>query len=68
MDAARKYEQYKKKDDENRTRIDRIVSIYVLDFGLELVNMVIQGFTQVRGSKIFPINRLGTTLIFSYDI
>ncbi len=45
-----------KKDHENRTRIDRIVSIYVLDFGLELVNMVIQGFTQAHGTKVFPSN------------
>ena len=44
MDAALKYKQKKKKDYENRTRIDRMVPIYVLDFGPELVNMVVQGF------------------------
>ena len=45
-----------KKDYENRTRIDRMVQIYVLDFRPELVNMVVQGFTKAHGTKVLPSN------------
>ena len=50
------YEQNKKKDYENRTRIDEMVPIYVLDFGSELLNMVIQGFRLAHGTIIPPGN------------
>ncbi len=50
------YEQNKKKDYENRTRIDEMVPIYVLVFGSELLNMVIQGFRLAHGTIIPPGN------------
>ena len=33
-----------------------MVPIYVLDFGSELVNMVVQGFTQAHGTKVLLSN------------
>ena len=56
MDAAWKYEQNKKKDYENRTKIDRMVLIYVSEYGQELLNMVIQGFTYTYGTIVSPAN------------
>ncbi len=41
------------KDYESRTRIDRKVSIYVLDFRLELVNMVVEPKLQGTESSDF---------------
>ncbi len=41
----------KKKDHENRTRIGRMVPIYVLDFGPKLANMVVCNTRALQASR-----------------
>ncbi len=50
MDAAQKYK--KKKDNQNRTKIEEIASIFVLDLWWEFIDMIIQGaMAQSTGTR-----------------